>query len=551
VGDTFLVNWNYPSFPRDPLASKTYPTVNQPLLADATRFNAPSAHEKIDVTENQWKPLIVPILALLLTGYFAIVQLSKWPGRLSYPGEEDAAEGTQLSEMIHLRRGIEIYRVPIGGTFDSAIYGPLCYVLGAAVVNSDKPTYLPLRLLSLAASAGLVVLCSFFVFRLTNRKVAGLLACFMLLASAYFGRYGISARADMVALLLSFSGFLIFYLYRDSRTTLIISAILMLLSFFYKQQFVGAPTAVCVFLLMTRRYRQTLEFVLTLAAGGLFLIAVFSFVVFPHQAFLDHFLAYNHLPFAKELVLPEILMFVVPLFVPLLGSADLLDNKPDQLLTCYAGISAGAYFLLLLSSGPGADTNRCLEAMLVLTCLLAARIASAESIFSGFAWTGALALTLSLVALLGVAFTVPEVRSEDFSTDSALQNYLRNKFHPGTPVLGYYAADPMRAGLEAPITNLWHYSQLIRTGMLSDHDILSRINNGGYGAILLDFDLASSNSSKKADFYTTPSMRNAMLQHYMQIDRLELPAPEFTRFTDGSLYVWVPRPASGAGGNSQ
>ena len=95
------------------------------------------------------------VVALALCACFAVLQLSKWPNRLRYPGEEDAAEGTQLSEMVHLRRGVQIYRVPSDGEFDGAVYGPLCYLLGAAVINPDHPSYLPLRLLSLLGTIGL------------------------------------------------------------------------------------------------------------------------------------------------------------------------------------------------------------------------------------------------------------------------------------------------------------------------------------------------------------------------------------------------------------
>jgi hypothetical protein len=255
-----------------------------------------------------------------------------------------------------------------------------------------------------------------------------------------------------------------------------------------------------------------------------------------------HFIAFNHLPFEKSLILPEILMFVVPLFVPLLGSADFVDRHSDKLIASYAIISSAGYFLLLFSSGSGADTNRCLEAAVVLSCLFAARMITAEGLFSGLAWTGALAFTLVLVALLGAAFVVPRVTPKDFATDAAVQKYLRNNFAPGTPILTYYPADPLRAGLATPVTNWWHYSALIRKGVLSDHDILARINQGGYGAILLDFDLEHS-SEKMADFYTTRSMREAVLRNYEQTALLTLPVPEITRFTDGNLYVWVPRKA--------
>ena len=119
-----------------------------------------------------------------------------------------------------------------------------------------------------------------------------------------------------------------------------------------------------------------------MGGGGLALAAVFSFVVFPHQAFLLHFIVFNHLPFDKSLIVPEILMFVIPLFVPLLGSADFVDHHSDKLIACYAVVSSAGYFLLLFSSGSGADTNRCLEAVVVLSCLFAARITTAESFFS-------------------------------------------------------------------------------------------------------------------------------------------------------------------------
>ena len=486
---------------------------------------------------------IVTWIALAVAVYFALAQLGRWPGRLQYPGEEDAAEGTQLSEMVHLRQGIHIYRVPSDGEFDSAIYGPLCYLLGAAVVSPQHPAYLPLRLLSLFGTLGLALVAGIFVAKLTGKKSGGVLAAAMLLATVFIGRYGISARADIVALLLAFGGFVVFYLNREGRRVMFAAAALMLLSFFYKQQFIGAPAAVFLHLAFTKQFRRALEFASALAFGGAILITFFSFVVFPHQAFLIHFFSYNHLPFEKGYVLPEVLMFAVPLFIPLLGSADFLDRKKDSLLTCYFMTSVAGYFLLLLSSGSGADTNRCLEAAIVLTCFFAARIATSEKLLGGLAWTAAIALTLGVVSLLSSAFVVRKITAEDFAADAAVQNYLKNGFSPGTSILGYYAGDPLRAGLAAPVTNLWHYAALIRSGKLSDQDILTRINSAGYGAILLDFDLGHA-SDRAADFYTTQSMRDAIAQNYQQVTRLKMPAPELTRYTDGNIYVWTPRSGS-------
>jgi hypothetical protein len=282
-----------------------------------------------------------------------------------------------------------------------------------------------------------------------------------------------------------------------------------------------------------------------LAAGALLLLAAFSYLIFPHQAFVTHFITYNHLPFSKDLVLPEILMFVIPLFVPLLAGADYLDHHPQKIVTCYAIIASAVYFALLFSSGSGADTNRCLEAVVILSCLAAARIGTSETVFGSFAWLAALAFTFVIVSLLSNAFVVPRVTSQDFTADTGVQRYLRQTFSPETSALTYYAGDPLRAGLQVPITNLWHYAALLRRGVISDRDIVSRIERGGYGVILLDFNLTSA-SADSADFYTTSSMRDAIFRHYELKTRLELPTPELTRFNEKTVYIWVPKETAGA-----
>jgi len=245
------------------------------------------------------------------------------------------------------------------------------------------------------------------------------------------------------------------------------------------------------------------------------------------------------------MLLPELLMFAIPLFIPLLGGIDFLTQYPDKLVACYVGVSVGSYFLLLFSSGSGADTNRCLEPLVILTCMFAARIATSDGILPGLGWAAPLTATLALVSFLGFAFVVPRVGPADFAADTATQSYLRQHFAPRTSALGYYAGDPIRAGLDTPITNWWGYTALIRKGTLSDHEIVSRIDNGGYGVILLDFDLDRFNSSEMADFYTTRPMRDAVLRSYQKVARLSLPGPETSRFTEGNMYVWVPKPRVG------
>src|SRR6476659_7076467 len=91
----------------------------------ANTSEAPAVLNAVAPSTNTWKTKFVPFISLAVVVYFAGMQLARWPDRLRYPGEEDAAEGTQLSEMVHLRRGVPIYQTPSDGKFDSAIYGPL------------------------------------------------------------------------------------------------------------------------------------------------------------------------------------------------------------------------------------------------------------------------------------------------------------------------------------------------------------------------------------------------------------------------------------------
>jgi hypothetical protein len=67
-----------------------------------------------------------------------------------------------------------------------------------------------------------------------------------------------------------------------------------------------------------------------------------------------------------------------------------------------------------------------------------------------------------------------------FAADASLRSYPRENFLLRT-LLGYYAGDSIRARLHAPVTNLWGHMGLIRNGALSDREIVSRIDNAGFG----------------------------------------------------------------------
>ena len=172
--------------------------------------------------------------AVILALGFALPQLSAWPVKLRYPGEQDYVEGMRLVEMVHLQEGVPIYAPPSPERFDAAIYGPLYYLLGARLIDPGAPAYLPLRVLSLFAALACAAGCSFLANWLSGRRFAALLAPLIFLSHRMVTVHGLSFRCDMVALCLFFWGFLVAFRYRDSPRFLL-AVPLMLAGFFYKR----------------------------------------------------------------------------------------------------------------------------------------------------------------------------------------------------------------------------------------------------------------------------------------------------------------------------
>ncbi len=488
-------------------------------------------------TRRPHQPFLLAFLGLLLAALFAGHHIATWPMRIRYSGD-DGTEGIALAEMVHLRRGVPIYSPPSPERFDVANYGPLYYLLGAQLVDPQNPTYLSLRLLSLLAALGSAVGCALLAFWQGRSYLAAALAPLLFLAYRSAARFGTSARCDIVALFLPFAGFLIAYRSRNSRG-LFVAAPLMLVGFFYKQQFVAAPLAIVLFLLLEKRYRLAAGFAGALALGGLGLLGFFQFVAFPGQAFLEHFLLYNFLPFTPTRFVFGILFFGVMLLVPLLVGLEFLRLHPNKLLSCYLGC---ALFLGLLTvAREGSDSNYFLECVLLLSALLAAlfakRIADSPRALE-------LLLLLGVTLFLGQWFVPPAPQPEDFARDRAVQDYLRRNFSPHTPALGYYTGDLVRAGLETPISNLFHYAWLTRQGVLSNRDLVAQLDARRYGVIVLNFDLQGQEDSNRKDYYLIQPLRQTILANYRPAASLEMPGPEKYRPSD-RFYAWVPRTPGG------
>lgn len=440
----------------------------------------------------------------------------------------------RLAEMQHLRQGIPVYAPASAERFDAMIYGPLYYLLGSRLIDPEQPAYFPLRLVSLLSVLGCAAVAAWLAFRISGCKLAAACAPLCFLSYAFVSVYGIAARADGVALFLSFGGVIAAYRFRETPT-LLLSVPLFLLSLFYKQQFVAAPLAVFFFLLLEKRYRLAAAFAGLMAAGGGGLLAFFQFVIFRGQDFFLHFFNYNLVPFSWARFEGALISFAIVFLVPLLVATESLRVHRDKFMACYLACSVG--FAILALGKQGSDANYLLECIfpisVLFASLLARRIGESASVLD-------LPVLLLVTLFTGQFFVPPPPSQRDFERDRAIQLYLRGNFPPGTRALGYYAGDLIRAGLDVPIADIYQRTWLTRTGALDERQIVDQLVRHKFKVIVLDFDLQMEKETYWTENYLTAEMRRTIQAEYRLLAVLEMPVPE--RFAQRArFYVWVPR----------
>ncbi len=493
-----------------------------------------SVDKRSDSNPRSRGELLACLAALVLAGGFAVWQLSAWPARFRYPGEWCGIEGMRLTEMQHLRQGIPIYAPASAERFDATIYGPLYYLIGSRLIDPAKPAYLPLRLLAALGTLGCSVAAAALAFRISGRSLAAALAPLIFLSYGFVSFYGTSARADSWALLLTFCGVLVAHHFREN-SKILLGAPFFLLSLFYKQQFVAAPVAILLFLILERRYRLAAAFAAVMASGAAMFLAVFQFVVFRGQDFFLHFFRYNLLPFSWLQFKGALLVFGLLFLVPILVGLEYLRVHREKFLACYLACAVG--FALLGVGKAGSDTNYFLECIFLLSVLFAAllarRIAEPARAFE-------LLVLLVVATALALLFVPSAPSRRDFERDRALQDYLRANIPPGTRALSYYAGDMIRAGLELPVSDIYQHTWLTRTGTLDDRGIVTQLEKRTYGVVVVDIDLEREKQKYWLDYCLTEPVRRAIQTEYRLAATLEMPDMEKLR-GEARLYIWVPR----------
>jgi 4-amino-4-deoxy-L-arabinose transferase-like glycosyltransferase len=152
------------------------------MRAEATpRLSLAGRARALARSETGLPRLLIALLVAGAGGYIALFVVSALL-RLGYPYPLEPTEPASLIEVGRILHGQPLYVAPMLD-YVPLVYGPIYFYLSALVASLTGLTYLPLRLVSLLASAGSIALAFLLVQRETGSRGAGLVAGGLLAAS--------------------------------------------------------------------------------------------------------------------------------------------------------------------------------------------------------------------------------------------------------------------------------------------------------------------------------------------------------------------------------
>jgi hypothetical protein len=193
--------------------------------------------------------------------------------RFNYRFELEWMEGGSLIEVLRLLDGKPLYVAP-SLSYIPYIYPPLYYYLAALAVKlTGIHWFTPLRLVSIGASIGSLILIYRIVVQSTSSRYWGVIAAGLFAASFRIGGAWFDiARVDMLFIFLLLAG--TSALVSKGRFSTIVAGVLFALGFYAKQTLLLPVIAIVIYLLLVRGWRAALGFVVAFAAVSIPLFLV-------------------------------------------------------------------------------------------------------------------------------------------------------------------------------------------------------------------------------------------------------------------------------------
>lgn len=247
-----LLVWAFDRLPMSPLAGMVLSAALASMLALALR--ALRQAEAINDAEPSaaagriagWLTWILPGASMLAIVAYLVVAAF----RLSYPFGLEWMEGGSVEQIRRLLAGQPLYTSP-SMDFIPYIYTPLYFYVSALAAQITGVSFVPLRLVSIIASVGCLLLIFQIVRQETAGKVDGVLAAGLFAATYQAGASWLDlGRADTLALLLLLGAIYVLR-FRKTRAGAAIAGVLLALSFLTKQTMLIAALPIMLYSLVS------------------------------------------------------------------------------------------------------------------------------------------------------------------------------------------------------------------------------------------------------------------------------------------------------------
>lgn len=212
------------------------------------------------------------VLTGIAAGYYMLLFLYIAFSRFSFPFTFDWIEGPILVQVNRVLLGQNLYVEP-SVVYVPLVYQPLYFYVAALFAKPFGLGFAPLRLLSIAASCGCMLVIFLITRRATGSNFPGLVAAgFFAATNGIVWTWFDFAKVDQLCIFLSLLG--IYFLFRDNTCAAILAGVFSALSFFTKQSALIIILPVFFFYFWVNR-KSALLFILTfglLAIAGILLL---------------------------------------------------------------------------------------------------------------------------------------------------------------------------------------------------------------------------------------------------------------------------------------
>ena len=399
---------------------------------------------------------------------------------VSVRNDLDTQEGVIVYAFLTSFHTGRIYSPPFTFPFNTQMYGPVLYLIGAllAAVAHGDPTMTTMlgRLLSFTAYLGSVAMVGYLCWKLENRQRWAWISVILGLSCAWAVPFAACTRPDTLSILLIIAALVLYDAAKDRIWFVFLAGIVGSLAYLTKQSTALMLVALALDGLISRRFWKTAA----LIAGGVPVPAlIFAVLWLRHEPFLVNFTMATHAILDWPSTVPVAIGFIrtnemaiIPICIAALGAG--LAWRKNKYRAILLVVILGCLSNLAALSITGGVQNYWILPWLLLLLLVPAGLGRIEQWAARSPWIplGLLALGTSLLIHQRNLLTMQLLVNLDASS---LANVTMLS---DSPYLEMRSREPQ-------MLDPFFYNQLRRQKIWSDAPILQQLDREAYDLLLI------------------------------------------------------------------